>query len=321
MNTSPEPETTAEYQKRVHPKAELDGEDAVATKKRISPPRRWFLFSVLFLLIGWETGATLFQHFTVPTPESWRAAASQVKRLRKKSEPLLFAPLWVEPLGRFYFRDQLELEELLLSDVDRYPRVWQVSIRGKRHSWLKGLKPAETWSFGRVTVELFTKPAEVVLYDFSRNLNHAQVYRIGNRLEQCQWSGDKFICDSRLSWNWVGLKLAEVDHRPYRCLYAHPVEGKVMRLHFSEVPLGRSLVVYTGIDDFASRKYGKAPVDLKIFIGTRLVRTVHHQNDWPWHRVTINTEEFASQTQAVRFEVTTENAYTRTFCFTAETRR
>jgi hypothetical protein len=140
-------------------------------------------------------------------------------------------------------------------------------------------------------------------------------------LVNCPWQQTRFLCDNRHRWNHVKLHLAEVNHRPYRCIFTHPMEGHVMRISYPAAPLGKTLIGYTGIDDFENRKRSNAPVVLKVFIGPRLLHTIVHQNEWPWQRFTIKTQQYDGQTHPVRFEITAQKAYARTFCFSAETRQ
>jgi hypothetical protein len=306
------------------PQLELDWrperEDMPEERPRVPLPAVLGLLALLGL-VGWEAAATLLQHGAAPSTNDWKAAAGAVRAERKPDEPLLFAPHWVEPLGRLHLGDQLTLEQQLLSDVDRHPQVWEVSIRGARHPWLAGLRPARSWDFGAVTVARFTKPAQKVLFDFTAKILEARVDRQGPRQAQCPRRQRRFVCDPRQGWNWVGPHLAEVGHRPYRCIYAHPVDGHVIRISYPAVAMGGTLIGYTGIDDFENRKRAHEEVTLRIYVGPRLLGAVVHQNRWAWRRFVLDTKALAGQTHPVRFEVTSEGAYARTFCFSAEARQ
>jgi hypothetical protein len=298
-------------------------------------PRRWPLAALLALLagVGAESVALLVQHGSAPGAQDWRALAATLRNERKSDEPVLFAPMWSEPVGRLHLGEQIDFELLLLSDVDRHARVWEVSSRGARHPWLAGSRPARDFVFGPLRLALYEKPAQRVTFDFTRGIQHARVEKLvgskreaseaePNRLDEarrCTWEGKRFSCDRAARWNWVGPHIAEVGHRPYRCIYAHAVDGHVLRISFSAVPVGKTLVGYTGIDDFENRKLSKKSVTLTVKLGDRTLGTIRHDNSTPWRRFRLETAA-AGERQVVHFEVTTEGAFARTFCFAAEMR-
>jgi hypothetical protein len=298
-----------------------------------TPVPRWplLLGSGLLLLLLCEVIALIWQHArAVPQGDWQRAAALVAKQRRSAEEPVLFAPQWTNPLGLRHFGEAVSLKMATLPHVDAFERIWQVSARGARHPWLVGRRAKRHWTVGRLEVELFQQPAVEVLYDFYERLAEAQVDRVGGERTVCTPGrrptvggapGPRFDCDPRRRWNWVGWQLAEVGFRPHRCIYAHPVQDHRMRIRFPVTPIGRELVVFTGIHDFISRRKGEAPVLLQVFVGGDLVGGVNHQNKWPWHRTTFDTRARAGQTTEVRFEVTSPLAFARTFCFAGESRR
>lgn len=290
-----------------------------------------YLLVALLALVAWEAGATVWQHLAAVTDEDFAAAARVIAEQRKeRSEPILFAPHWVEPLGLRHLARFVGLGMATHSDVDRFARVWEVSVRGARHPWLAGESPKRTWAAGRAQVALFERRPAEVLFDFYEHLATADVDRVGQDLVRCRREmvtrpgrpvGPRFVCDPRRSWNWVGWHLAEVGHRPYRCVFAQPVDGHRMRIAFKDVPLGRRLVLYTGIDDFENRKRANTPVLLEVYLDDQLGGTVRHLNEWPWHRFELDTASKAGKTATVRFEISSPLAFARTFCFTGDTRR
>lgn len=294
---------------------------APPSKPRASRLPTILLAAVLLLGAG-EAVALVLQHLGAATEADWKTAAEKLRGERKPDEPVLFAPHWVDPIGRQATAGQLGLEQLLLSDVDRYPRVWELSVRGARHPYLRGQTPARTQRFGAVSLGLFERKAEEVLFDFTRRvLEDARVERIGDRLTRCWREGKRFACDKAQRWNWVGPHLAEVGHRPYRCIYAHAVDGHLMRITFPGVPVGRTVVGYTGIDDFENRKRSKKPVLLEVKAGDQILGAVRHENEWPWRRFSFDTAGLTGRRVDVRFEISSEGAFARTFCFAAEVRR
>lgn len=309
-------------------KSSKEAKQARQTQKdEVVPPPRVRPLSLVVLLAllagaGWEAFTTMQQHEAAPGETDWQAAVLLVRKERDPKEPLVFAPAWVEPLGRKYFRGDLSLEQMTLPDLDRFSRVWQVSIRGARHPWLAGLTPDKTWpGGGTVTVSRFIKPAAEILYDFTQHIMEASVQRRGPQTATCQKRGKRFICDEKRTWNWAGPHLAEVKHRPYRCVFVHPVDHHTMRVTYPAVPMGSKLVGYTGIDDFENVKRAKEPVNLNIYVGDTSVGAVVHQNDQGWRRFSFDTKAHAGQTHPVRFEVNAKIAFSRTFCFSAEVRR
>lgn len=283
----------------------------------------------LFVVIGvlvWEVNATYRHHVVEPAKEQdWENAVEHLHQLWQTGEPILFAPHWVDPLGRFYFK-QITLDLASLSDLDRFSGVWEVSIRNARHPWVRDLTPQKEWRFGAVRVARYAKKAETVLFDFYQQFASATV----TQRRQNATSPLETPCASRYrngvqcsgqSWNWVGPHLAEVNYQPYRCIHAHPQEGHVIRIDYSAVPLGKKLVGYTGIDDFENRRIASAIVSFKVFIGGQEARAIAHQNDWPWRRFEIDTSSLSGRAQPITFEIGTPAAYARTFCFHAETRQ
>jgi len=285
-------------------------------------PGRWPLVLLVLLLagVGVEGVALLIQHGSAPAPQEWRALAEKLRAERKGDEPVLFAPAWSEPVARLHLGEQIELELLLLSDVDRHARVWEVSSRGARHPWLAGSRPTRDFAFGPLKLALHEKRAQRVTFDFTREIRRARVEKVsGEEAQRCAWEGKRFTCDSGARWNWVGPHIAEVGHRPYRCIYAHAVDHQVMRISFRAVPVGKTLVGYTGIDDFESRKLSKKSVTLTVKLGDRTLGAIRHDSSWPWRRFSLETGA-TGERQVVAFEVSTEGAFARTFCFAAEMR-
>jgi len=267
----------------------------------------------------WETVAALVQHERAPTDDQWRAAAEQLRTQWQAGDAVVIAPSWAEPVGHQHLAELFTLDMASLSDIDRFRRVWELSIRGVRHHWLQQYRPTKTSRHGAVTLSLYNKQAQQVVFDFTANIARARVQLLGDRLRSCRWDGQRFGC-SRRGWNWVGKHLAEVAYRPYRCIYAHPAPQQRLLITFANVRLGNTLVGYTGIDDFDARKASTAPVLLQTYIDNRMVSSILHQNDWPWTRFEINTSEFAGHNHRLRFEVSAEQTYKRPFCFHMEAR-
>ena len=58
---------------------------------------------------------------------------------------IVFAPAWVDPVGRLHLGDLIPIEMAARMDADRYGTIWELSIRGARAPETRGLgRPA--WS-------------------------------------------------------------------------------------------------------------------------------------------------------------------------------
>jgi hypothetical protein len=281
----------------------------------------WVTGILLLALVAAEVAATSWQHRSHAVDADWAAAAANLRELRKGAEPVLVAPQWAGPIARMHLGGLVDMDLTGLSDVDRYARVWQIATRGARHDWLTDAWPEQTLTFGRVTVSRFEQRPAIVLYSFRQRLRDARVSLIGERAHQCPRTDDRFRCDPERPWNWVGPHLAEVDGRPYHCIYAHPVDRHRLRIGFAEVPLGTRLIGYTGIDGAANRREAKASVLLQVFVDSEIVASVEHQNHLPWWRFEVDTARFTGKEHRIRFEVSTERSEHRTFCFHAEARK
>jgi hypothetical protein len=294
------------------------------TEKRPDTIKRASLLALvlLLLLIAWEVIATTYHHLDVAEEEDWQGALAKLKEERQvEDQPILFAPRWADPLGRFYFGEWVDLKMATLSDVDRYSVVWQVSLRDARHPWLKGQTPKQVWNFGPVELARFEQKPVKVLFDFYEQLSVATARKSSGQV--CKRVGKKLLCDSRRGqgWNHVGPSLAEVDFLPYRCIYAHPVEKEKLEISYSGVPMGQTLVGYTGIDDYGSRRKAKSAVLLEVYVNGKSLGRVDHQNEWDWRRFTFDTKAYAGKKADIRFAISTKKSWARPFCFRAEVRK
>ncbi len=230
-----------------------------------------------------EIGAEAIVRARVPEGGDWRAAARFVRERQRDGDGIVFAPRWADPIGRLHFGDLVPVEEAARPDRSRQARIWEVSIRGATHS--EAARPGratEERRFGRVRVRLIERRAARVLYDVTAGA--------------------------------AGAKVAEVDFQPVRCVPLPP--GRTLAL--PDVPLGRTLAVSTGIDDFQSRYESSAPVTLDVLIGGERIARIRHESDDGWTRTAIDTTRLEGTRAALRFEATADRPKRRTLCFHAE---
>jgi hypothetical protein len=209
------------------------------------------LVVVLGVLAVWEV-ATLWQvHAAAPDDNDWRAAAAHVDGAFRPGEDLVvFAPTWVDPVGRQWLGHRLTLDDLGRADASGYARVWEVSIRDAVAPEVAGLHLAEAKDFGGVRVRRFEQTPITPSFRFP-----------------AKGSGDLF----------------EVGHQPRRC-------ARLMgRRDFSQVTLGSELVVYAGLADVWARKENRAFARIRVLVDGQELGATSIGNHTPWRPLRVTT--------------------------------
>jgi hypothetical protein len=251
--------------------------------------------AVVALLALVETGVALTARARVATDADWQAAAAEVRAGFTAGDVITFAPAWVDQIGRAYLGDLVTVEMAGRSDDDRYARIWEVSIRDEHAPETNGARLVRESKHGRVRVALYEKAATPVLYDFTQ---HAQ-----------ELVGGRFA-----------VRTMELDYRPRRGILVQP-GPQPTTYEWREVPLGASLVVYTGLHDYYARKSADGIVDVRVAIDG--VEKLHTQvaNADGWRRFDLDTRALAGTRHTVTFTVAAPNPAWRNLGFHAEARQ
>src|SRR5262245_18898609 len=100
-----------------------------------------------------ELFAHAVQIHSVPTADDWRAARDLVAAHASPADLVAFAPRWTEPLGLMYFGPEImTADRVERPDATRFPRAFEVSIRGQHLQAFEAWRRVEEHRFGRVTV-------------------------------------------------------------------------------------------------------------------------------------------------------------------------
>lgn len=306
--------------------------------------RAWWFLAVPLLAL-FELGAEWVIEARVPTPDHWRAAHNYIAHEKRDGDLVASAPLWTDPLARMYFRDLITLRDAARPDATRYARAWVATIRGGEHPDFKGWREQLATSFGRVTVRLLVNPSPArVLYDFADHVRppDASVLRVeGDARRDCNFQSglvvaggglgqgalagpERFMCGE--PWNYVGVTILEdMEHRGRRCIWSHPAQGATMVTSFENVPMGARLHGHHAIayeaergDDFGNDLGG--PVELRVLVDGQPVGTsIHHDNEG-WKVFDFDTSAYAGAAHRVSFEVRSDRAGMRHYCFEGDTR-
>jgi hypothetical protein len=279
----------------------------------------WIAGAVALLAL-YETAAALIAPSRAPTDADWTAAAQAVRAEFRAGDLIVAAPAWADPILRVHLGDLIPAEVAGRLDDARFGRVWEVGQRGAHAPEAATGALAFERRFGRLTVRRVERAAEPVAYDFVARWPDARVSRIGGgRTVACATVGDRIQCPD-FSYNYVRRQIVEVDTRLREALLAQPVGGATVVIEYPAVPLGRALVVATGLHDVWMRKAARGAVEMRVIVGGQAQTLPTTDDDSGWARTRIDTAARAGQTVPVRFEITSPAPYARHFAFAAEAR-
>jgi hypothetical protein len=312
--------------------------------KRVGPSAwRRFAFAAIPVAGLFELGAHVVQTHSVAPDGDWKAARDFVAAHVQPTDLVAFAPGWVDPVGREQFGPGLAtLEREARADETRFPRAFQVSIRGARLAALEGWRPAAEERFGRVTVTTLENPAPIhVLDDLVSRVDpeHLRVSRVEGGPEghetDCPFArsspvsgglgsgpsmpAGRFVCPGG---NGVGASVvADLDYRPHRCVYAPGVGGSsLVRLRFLDVAFGRVLHGHHALYVEAERNRTGAPVTITFKTGDSVVGAVTHHDGDGWREFEFDTSTLAGQRADLVAEIASPGGERRMYCFEADTR-
>jgi hypothetical protein len=272
-----------------------------------APPSRWTRVAsavapalVLIAVAAWEVWATVRAPGSVPDDAAWRRAAAAVRATHRADELIVFAPAWIDPVGRLHLGDLIPVEMAARMDDARYGQVVEVAIRGARAPETAGLSPTSTEDFDGVVVRHFARVAPTIVADVREHL-------AGIRVEGAVARAPS-------------LELAEVGFAPHRCVQVVPQAGQAMRVTFPQLALGRELVGYVGLADVFTRRDVRAPGRLDVEIGGQRVASATAGVDDGWVRFAAPTTPGFADVTFVATAVGPRST-ARLICFAAEARQ
>ncbi|CAN5917644.1 hypothetical protein BH11MYX3_BH11MYX3_14330 [soil metagenome] len=253
--------------------------------------------AVLLVVVAlWEIAATRCSATSVPDDDAWSEASAQVRAGFRPGDLIVFAPDWVDPVGRLHLGDLIPIDVAARMDAARFGRIWEVSIRGAHHADTAGLVPVEAEDHDGVTVRRFERAPVQVVADVREQMGGI-VTSGGGR--------------------GPSVELAEVGFAPHRCIQIVPNAGQPSRITFPQLPLGSELVGYVGLADVFTRRDIRAPGTLAVEIGGKVATSVTAGVDDGWVRFAVPTTPGLAD---VTF-VASSDAQGRQLCFAAEARK
>ncbi|HEY4393826.1 MAG TPA: hypothetical protein VGP64_07185 [Polyangia bacterium] len=271
-----------------------------------------------------ETTVALVAPALAPTDADWVAAAAAVRAGFRPGDLIVAAPGWADPILRVHLGDLIPPEVAARMDDDRFARVWEVSQRGAHAPAAEAATAtvARDERFGRLRVRLLERPAETVTYDFVAHGADARLTRRDLRggVAACAPAGDRVNCAAGGSVLFR-RQVVEVEQKLREALLTEPLANAALAIEFPAVPLGRALVIATGLHDTWMRKAARGTVEARVTVGDQTTELPVTDDDSGWTRTRIDTSARAGQTLPVRLEITSANPYDRFFAFAAEARQ
>ena len=276
----------------------------------------------------------------VVSDEDWLAARDAMKAEAKPDDLVIFAPFWADPLGRRWFGEELAgIKTEGRPDESRFPRAFEVGIRGAHREELEGWKRVSERQAGKITIGIYENPSpSKVLTDIVDLVSpeHMTVSSSGAGAAEapCPWQrgpgqpgglgvpqgpavpGDKFVCPSGA---YVGVAvLHALDHHPHRCIFASPPGAGAIRMRFANVAFGASLHGHSGVQWVNERTPSQERIQLAFFAFDRPIGQNVHRVGVGWTGFEFPTPELAGKRGELVAEVTGSGP--RAYCFEADTR-
>jgi hypothetical protein len=277
--------------------------------------------ALVLLLALVETASAIVAPYRAPKDDDWRAAAREIRAGFRPGDLIVAAPAWADSILRVHLGDLIPVEVAGRLDDERFERVWEVSQRGARAPAAARGTVADERRFGALTLRRIERPAEKVSFDFVARWSDAHVSRRGadGAAVDCPLAADRLQCPG-IGYNYVRRQIVEVDTRLRVGLLAQPVPDAAVVIEYPAVPLGRSLVVATGLSNVWMRKEARGTVDVRVFVGGADAGSFTTGNEDGWALRRLDTSARAGQVAAVRFEITSPAPYARHFALAAEAR-
>jgi hypothetical protein len=256
--------------------------------------------ALLIVAALWSTCRVGAAGDRVPSDGAWQQAAAAVRAQHRRGDLIVFAPDWIDPVGRLVLGDLVPVDMAARMDADRYGVVWELAIRGARSAETAGLTPVSEVDLGGVVVRRFERAPAVVVTDLVAELGRA-------RVEGPRARGP-------------AVDIAEVGFAPRRCIVVVPQPGKTVTLTWPDVALGDQLVGAVGLADVFTRRDVRDPGELVVSVAGAEVARRRVGVDDGWVHFAVATTP-GKQTVTIAATAVGAKARDRLICVALEARR
>ncbi len=206
------------------------------------------MVAALVCVAAWEIGVLLSARQSEPSAEQWRAAAAAIPSTLQADQLIVFAPPWLDPLGRRWLGERMTPQQVARMDTARFREIWEVSVRGAVAKDVASATPASEQRFGPLRVRRFSREAAAVTWSLA-DAGH--------------------IC--------------EIDFEPRRGvpLDLQTSMGQTLR-SFPGVTLGTELQAYAGLADYQKRARNRSKAFIQVLVDGVEVTRGFAGNDDGW---------------------------------------
>ncbi len=170
---------------------------------------------------------------------------------------------------------------------------------------------------GALWLELFAVPGPEVTFSVTESLAQATVTIAGPRGETCRHvEPSKHQC-SHADWNHVRAGWYEVQERPFRCVWAHPVDEGPLEVSFDDAPLRGQIHVRAAFVGQSAAFARGAHVDLAVRSGAVEMARVRVENKSGVQKYDSPITDKIPERGPVTLSISTPNSAMRHFCFDA----
>ena len=285
------------------------------------------LLVLALLLVLWSWLFYPMQAARTPTFDDWSVAASFVKERFKQGDFVAVVPFWASMGEKAFAENKLPHRYVRWVSREDWPvakRLWVVSGYDRfidREEWLaRGAVTVENYKVGSLDIELFTLPcASGPVYDFHDHLHEAEVFtRRGYDEVSCgRWDEkeERFHCTRRNDWHYVGRIIQEIGDGVRPSIWAHPVTAKELHVSFKDVPGGKRIVVFHGLNPYAAAAKDGKPVFIDVYIGKKKLGRAVQENVGGWHKSEFRLEGVSADRNDIDIVITTPRDGRRHFSF------
>ncbi len=274
---------------------------ALTTENAARGWRRLTIALAPALLLGlvaiWEVAVIARAGGDVASDDDWSRASTRLRASHESGDLIVFAPDWIDPVGRLHLGDLIPIDMAARMDGARYATIWELSIRGARAAETEGLEATSVDHFGALTMRRFEHEPAIVLSDFVAEFARARTQGSAR------------------------VDLQEVGFAPHRCILARPRPNATVTVTFTDVELGSELVGYVGLADVFTRRDDRAPGRLDVWVAGKVAVTTTFGVDDGWVRFAARTTPSPRATVEFAATAVGANARKRLICFAAEARR